>query len=375
MVARVLVRPRLWKWFPLLAVLWCAPVGRGPADLAFGAEVEPLPTTMLPGEPYPLVGPSRHVELPTRSDALGETSSFDQQRPILLASNPEASTHFDLSTEEKEEENIWDRPIDARNGFFQSLDFENTWLCGGTAREALGEYQAELRGNFVLPLPNTRHPLLLIPGFATHWLEGPQGAELPSRLYDAYLQFRWLHKLSPRWSADLSVTPGVYSDFRQSSHEALRISGHFGAMWDWTPTTKIALGVAYLDRQDYRVLPFAGMIWEPSPDVSFELMVPRPKIAHRVYWRGAMTEEVQDWLYVAGELGGGSWAMLRNDGTDDVVTYSDLRLILGLERRVLFGMDYRVEMAYAFARKIKYDSPAEDLVPPDTILLRAGLTY
>ncbi|MBN1589130.1 MAG: hypothetical protein JW888_06425 [Pirellulales bacterium] len=349
----------------------CLVLGFAATVSARGSEVAGLPTAMLPGEPY-----SARESLSLRTTySASESLTLDPRPAILLASNPEATTHFELPLEKQIEENIWDRPIDARNGFFQEFYFDNTWLCGGTAPHHLGEYQGEIRGKFALPLPNRRHPLLLMPGFAVHYLEGPKGAELPPRLYDAYLQFRWLHKLSSRWSADLSVTPGLYSDFEQNSDEALRISGHFGAMWDWTPTAKIALGVAYLDRQDYRVLPFAGLVWEPSPDLLFELMVPRPKIARRVYWYGAMTEEVQDWVYLAGELGGGSWAIRRNDDTDDVATYSDLRLVLGLEHKVLFGLDYYVEMAYLFARKLKFESAMPELVPSDTIMLRAGMTY
>ncbi len=347
MTAYSWVGPSCRWWLPLPMALLCLALGVAATATVQGSEVVRLPAVMPPGEPY----------------------------PILLASNPEATVDFELPKEKEEEENIWDRPIDARNGFFQEFYFDNAWLCGGTAPDALGEYQAQIRSKFVLPLPSRRHPLLLMPGFAVHYLDGPRQTDLPPRLYDAYLQFRWLHKLSPRWSADVSVTPGMYSDFEQGSDEALRISGHFGAMWDWTPTAKIALGVAYLDRQDYRVLPFAGLIWEPTPDVVFELMVPRPKIARRVYWSGAMTETVQDWVYLAGELGGGSWAIRRADGSDDVTTYSDLRLIVGLERRVLFGLDYYLEMAYVFNRKLEYDSPTPWLHPPETLMLRAGMTY
>jgi len=325
------------------------------AGLARASDVSVPPAAMPAGEPYRL------------DDLLRE--------PILLASNPETTSEIELPLDKQIEENIWDRPIDARNGFFQTLYFDNEWLRCGSSPQDFGEYQAEVRGTFALPLPNRRHPLLMTPGFAVHYLDGPRAAELPPRLYDAYLQFRWLHKLSPRWSADLSVTPGVYSDFEQGTDEALRISGHFGAMWDWTPTTKIALGVAYLDRQDYRLIPFAGVIWEPSPEMLFELMVPRPRIARRVYWFGEFADETQDWIYVAGELGGGSWAILRTDGENDVVTYSDLRLSLGLERRVLFGVDYYVEAAYVFARKLKYERPAPELVPSDTLMIRAGLVY
>jgi hypothetical protein len=104
-------------------------------------------------------------------------------------------------------------------------------------------------------------------------------------------------------------------------------------------------------------------------------MVPRPKIARRVYWHGAMTEDVQDWVYLAGELGGGSWAIRRADHSNDVITYSDLRLILGLERRVLYGLDYYFELAYVFNRKLEYESSTPRLLPPETFMLRAGMTY
>lgn len=316
------------------------------AGAAGGADVIRLPTVMPANKPYPGV----------------------------LASHPEDVLRL-APPETVDEENIWDRPIDARNGFFQSLNLEGTWLAPGRGVEKFGDTQWEIQGNFVLPLPSRRHPLLLMPGYAVHYLDSPRHVDLPPRLHDAYLQLRWLHKLSPRWSADLSVTPGVFSDFEQSSDEAFRITGHFGAMWDWTPMLKIAMGVAYLDRDDLRLLPFAGIIWEPTPDWQIELMVPRPMIARRVYWHGALGDDVQDWFYVAGELGGGSWAIRRTSGIDDVLTYRDLRLILGLERRVLFGIDYRMEVAYSFARKVEFTSATPPFHPSDTVMIRLGATY
>ena len=229
-------------------VVFLALLGTAATVIASDSEVVRLPTVMPPGEPYPGV----------------------------LTSHPEDVIQLE-PPEKVDEENIWDRPIDARNTFFQSLNFDATWLAGGRRDGCFGDTELELQGNFVLPLPSRRHPLLLMPGFAVHYLDGPRDADLPARLYDTYLQFRWLHKLSSRWSADLSVTPGVYSDFEQSSDKALRITGHFGAMWDWTPTTQIAMGVAYLDREDLRLLPFAGIIWEPTPDWKFNLMIPGPR--------------------------------------------------------------------------------------------------
>ena len=45
--------------------------------------------------------------------------------------------------------------------------------------------------------PNT--PLLITPGFAFNWLEGPIGpdADLPPRVYDAYLDAAWYPRFTP----------------------------------------------------------------------------------------------------------------------------------------------------------------------------------
>ncbi|MBN1911863.1 MAG: hypothetical protein JW818_19130 [Pirellulales bacterium] len=325
-----------------LALLGLLPVGNLGAE-----EVIRLPAVMTPSEPY----------------------------PVQLASHPETIVELRTPSWEEDPENIWNRPIDARKGFFQEAFVDATWFARGAKPRDFGDTQLSFQSRFALPLPTKRHPLILTPGFAVHYLDGPTQVDLPPRLFDTYLQFRWLHKLSPRWSADLSVTPGVFSDFEQSTDNALRITGHFGAMWDWTPKFKVAMGVAYLDREDYRILPIAGFIWEPNDDTEFEIMVPRPKIARRIYWPGAMDDHVQDWLYLAGELGGGSWAVRRDSGANDVVTYRDFRLILGLERRVLYGIDYRLELAYLFGRKLDFRSPTPRLYPTDTVMLRLGATY
>lgn len=275
-----------------------------------------------------------------------------------------------------EEENIWNRPVDARNTFFQQANFTTTWLAGGKGDRAFGETELELKGYFVLPLPNTRHPMMLMPGFAVHYLEGPKEIDLPARLYDTYLQFRWAHKLNRAWAMEVSVTPGVFSDFEQGTDEAIRITGHFGAMWDWRPDVQLIFGVAYLDRDDLRILPAAGVVWKPDTDLVVAVTVPRPSISHRVYWLGEFEEEVQDWCYVAGELGGGTWAVL-DQVTDQAyqLTYRDLRLILGMERRVLFAPDWRVEVAYCFARKIDNNIDLPISHPSDTVMVRGGIVY
>ena len=94
----------------------------------------------------------------------------------------------------------------------------------------------------------------------------------------------------------------------------------------------------------------------------------------RVYWRGAYTEAVQDWVYLGGEFGGSTWA-IRRAAANDVLTYRDFRLLLGVERKALGGLDTRLELGYLFCREIRFASTAADIEPSDTVMLRAGLTY
>ena len=122
-------------------------------------------------------------------------------------------------------------------------------------------------------------------------------------------------------------------------------------------------------------LPLGGLVWRPQDDIKLELVAPRPRIGRRVYWFGAYGEAVQDWLYVAGEFGGGTWAFQRSSGVDDVVNYRDYRVIVGWERKALWGLDARLEIGYVFWRTIEYASTVPDLEPDDTLMLRAGLTY
>lgn len=181
---------------------------------------------------------------------------------------------------------------------------------------------------------------------------------------------RW----SPRFGLDLAVTPGLYGDYEQVGDGALRITGYAAGVVNWTERAKLVLGATYQDRDDYPALPIAGMVWTPHDDLKCDLVFPRPKIAQRLRWPGACTEDVQDWLYLAGELGGGIWAFQRA-GVTDVASYRDYRAILGLERWDLVGLDFHMELSYVFGRRLSYRSGAADVTPSDGLMLGAGVTY
>jgi len=296
-----------------------------------------------------------------------------EQYPGRVVSHPGSSVELPQPLPEFIESENPDRPPDARDGVFQKLIFTSTWLNSGTAG-GFGIAEQELKTVLGFPFPSRRSPLVVTPGFAVAYLDEPAGVDLPARVYEATVQFRWWKRFTPRFGIDFAVTPGVFGDFDQSGDEALRTPGHVAARFEWTPNLDVVLGAAYLDRDDVSVLPIGGVVWTPHEDLKLELVAPRPRIARRVYWWGACTEEVQDWAYVAGEFGGGTWAIRRATG-DDVLTYHDFRAILGLERKALGGLDGRLEIGYVFGRELQFAGGAPDVEPEDTVMVRAGLTY
>ena len=249
-----------------------------------------------------------------------------------------------------------------------------------------------MEGIFALPCPTRNSPLVISPGFELQTLQGPAYVDLPQQLYTAYTQFRWLSQVTPQWGLDFAVTPGVYSDFNQASNKAFRLSAHAAAAWTWNEQVKIAFGVAYLDMPDTNFIPIGGLIWTPSKDMDCELVFPHPKISRRVYWRGfpcrsgilplsdaagsrVYGDEVQDWVYVAGEFANDAWAIRQSDGTNTQVMLRDYRLILGIERKVMGGLSSRLEVGYVFGRRVRYTNDTSDYYPADTVMVRGGLTY
>lgn len=266
-------------------------------------------------------------------------------------------------------------PPGVRNGVFQKVLFDATWLAPG-GWDGMGMTDLELRGIFALPCPTIDSPLLITPGYAVYYLDGPKRADLPPRLNESYVQFRWLSQLTPKLGLDLAITPGVYSDFQQEASDSFRITGHAAAVWTWSDRAKLVLGAAYLNRPDAEVIPIGGVVWTPNDDVKFDMIFPTPRISRRIGCRKGVEscKDTEDWLYIAGEFAGDAWAIRRADGTDDQVVLSDYRAIIGVERKTVGGLSSRVEVGYVFSRRIRYTSGTE-YWPTDTVMIRGGLTY
>ena len=273
-------------------------------------------------------------------------------RPALATSyftSPEPTLDFNLEPEAPVE---IDDPYTAsarQRGFLQQIRWTNTYLAGGGG-DGLGMYSSGLQGTVAFPFFTTDAPMLITPGFTAHFLDGPGTIDMPARLYDSYVEIRHIRWFTPTFATDLAVTPGYYGDYELDQGDSFRLTGRGLALIDISPSAKLIAGVAYLNRDNLKLLPVGGLIWNPTDITKFELILPQPRIARRLNCCGP----VEWWGYVAGEFGGGVWAIERQDGAGDRVTYNDLRFMFGIERKNAFGNSVRLEVGYVFDRELVY---------------------
>jgi hypothetical protein len=253
-----------------------------------------------------------------------------------------------------------------KDGIFQKLSFTGTYLDRGSS-QSMGVTELELYASVAFPWPSREQPLILTPGFNTRFLDGPPATGIPSTVYDAYLQTMWLPQWSDNWGGIFAVTTGVYSDFAQFRDDAIRVTGRAFVKWDMYPDElQWIAGIVYLNRDDVRVLPALGLIWTPEEDVRHEFIFPRPKFAWRM---GYEPGQWDDWFYLAGEFGGDTWLVERNDELDRM-TMRDWRVMLGFERKRDGGGGFRVEVGYVFWRHFEFERSSFEYRPDDTVLLR-----
>ena len=262
-------------------------------------------------------------------------------------------------------------PLDRyKKTFFQLSETEAAWI-GTDSDLRVTEVNSFLR--VAVPLDDTFDNILAFqPGFRSYFLDGPTVVDVPEALYDAQLSIVWRKTYSERWQTNVWLQPKVRSDF-ETSDDIFFFSGGAYARYTYRPNyLDFYIGAFYLDRDDISVLPAVGFVWTPTPDWRFEALLPRPKIARRIQRLGNSQEK---WLYLSGQLGGGSFGVLRANGENDKLTLRDLRLFLGLETVRPGGGGLYAEVGYVFNRGIEYSNNDEVFEFDDALMLRAGIRY
>lgn len=208
----------------------------------------------------------------------------------------------------------------------------------------------------------------LVTGIAFHFLDGPIQTDMPARLFDFSLGYQLRHWIWPNVGLDTVVRVGAFGDFEGSVRNGVRFPGHAVAFFRMTRAYELLFGIDELDRDDISLLPVFGAVWKPSNNLRIDAVFPRPSAAIRI-------GESDDWAYVRGYLGGGTWAIERTDLTDDNATYRDLRLALGVEIHDRDSIRSSFEVGYVFARELSFRSGRGDFDVGDVIMIGLNNSY
>jgi hypothetical protein len=243
--------------------------------------------------------------------------------------------------------------------------WERSWTAGVIPDAELG--LTEFRGTISGPLPAL--PVELRMGSESIFTDGPSHPELPPRLQSGWIEFA---TRLPVGAAEIeaAVRPGLYGEIDAIRRETFRMAAHVQCEipWDWDE--RLVIGAAWLPREDLPVLPIAGVRWRVDDDTICDLVFPSPRLARRL----GTTARADWWLTFGAELGGNSYATERRDGSYDVDTLRDVRLLLGVESRRAIGAVIRFEAAWVTARKL-HSARSGSIDLGDAVLLQAGLQF
>ncbi|MBL8891751.1 MAG: hypothetical protein JNL67_17355 [Planctomycetaceae bacterium] len=200
--------------------------------------------------------------------------------------------------------------------------------------------------------------------FNLHGLSGPVTPDVSPRLYDAVAAYQVRRTISDRFSYDVSASVGVFSDFEGSARKGVRFPAHAVGMMHINHRADLVFGIDYLDREDIKVLPVAGVSIREFivPNMRLDLVFPRPRLDFVV--------DDQHRVYFAALLGGGTWDFEATANTRELLTYRDYRLLFGFE----FADDENhlsaIEFGYAFSREIEFANAGTSHTFPDAFVLQ-----
>ena len=208
--------------------------------------------------------------------------------------------------------------------------------------------------------------------FGAKWLNGPGITDLPPYLFNLSISVGAAFQVTEQLRIEALLSPSWYTDFSNKGIEAFRLPWHLVSYYRMVNDWHFVLGVTDLARDDIHYLPVVGLSYVSAENpIEWDLVFPRPRVA----WKVHESDEVTHLLYLSGELGGGSWAISRENRSYDVVTYRDYRMMAGLETRLPQGVASRIELGWVFNRAVEYRSNIGNYSPSDSLMLRISQDY
>jgi len=298
----------------------------------------------------------------SRSDLQTEME-FNRASPALAPSSPGQRRRHESASE---------APLSRfRKGFFQGAAV-STGFINDNATTGLGVTSTDLSASFAIPLGSFDNVVVATPFLRTDFLTSAAALDLPDELYETGARFFWRRPVNEDLSMMAIVTPAVRTDF-ENTDNAFRIFGLGLLIWQAVPETlSLSGGVVHTGRDDFPILPAAGLLWTPTREWKVDIQFPSPRVSYRLAKNGCSSET---WTYLAGVFGGNTWSVQRPSGAADELTLRDYRLLAGFEHLLSENRSIFVEGGFVFGRAVEYESSPESTELDSTGIIRCGLAF
>lgn len=291
----------------------------------------------LSGNPYSPVYPAQ---------PMGPTYTFGVNGPAPVQYGMTERIDFTYMPSSGTSPNVGDLEIFA-------FDFEKT-------------FSHQIGGNWTLGL---------VPHLGIRSWDGPTNggtSSLPGSGYSFGLGVNLMSPVVNNWSFEVGIDPTLAWDFNSSlSSKGVLIDAHAVAFWQASPQWMVALGVAYWDRVDDIILPYAGVVYRPNDLWEFRLLFPKPRIS---YFLGT-PNGVATWVYVEAEYHVEAYQVDTFPvGAQDRVQIEDWRVVGGMRFEAGWLTTF-IEAGYVFDRKVDFDRVGTDFDVDGGFIGRVGLRF
>ncbi len=228
--------------------------------------------------------------------------------------------------------------------------------------------------NVSLPLLFVRTPPPIVKiGVNYTSLQTPESYGIPEDLFEYSVGIASVRKLNERWNVRTILGVELATDNENRSSDAWRFRGGVFATYSKNDNVSWTLGAIAMGRQDLPVIPVIGAVWQPNPSVRVDLVYPQPRVNRLLFDDG----DRQQWIYLGGGTSGSTWGYQQFDSTDDQLTYSDLRVVLGLESRpagssgkpFVRGKTMQLELGYVFSRQLEFEQETREESLGDALMM------
>ena len=179
------------------------------------------------------------------------------------------------------------------------------------------------------------------------------GAPIPDQINTLAFNTGVGYHCNDQWTFAGRVGPRLYRVDNVNGND-VGITGVVMAIYKWKPNLMIALGIAFDPDNQVPVLPAAGLRWDIRPELTLNLMFPKPEIIYR--WNPKLS------LFVCGDLNFATFRADQNLGdkigqpvfNNALGTYRDFHIAGGAKYQILGALSISIEGGYSVGREIDY---------------------